>query len=184
MLKIYITDLAAYNKGFLIGDWISLPISDDELSEAINKIIRGGEAICAIEYAYEKHEEYFITDWEWEEEIELLDVEEYSNPYTLNKQLQLIEEHGAEDCLKELSFLLSQGYATDVNDALEKLDNVILHENQSMTDVAYELIQECYNLDSIPSIVANYINYEAVARDLEIEGNYTVINADVIEYRD
>ncbi len=36
MLNIYITDLAAYNKGFLYGEWIRLPMSDDNLSEAEN----------------------------------------------------------------------------------------------------------------------------------------------------
>lgn len=25
MLKIYLTDLSAYNKGYLFGEWISLP---------------------------------------------------------------------------------------------------------------------------------------------------------------
>jgi hypothetical protein len=183
MLKIYITDLAAYNKGFLIGEWISLPINEDELSEAINKVLRGGEAICAIEYGYEEHEEYFITDWEFEDGLELFEVEEYSNPYTLNKQLQLVEEHGAINSLKQLSFLLTNGYANDVEDALEKLDNVILHENQSMKDIAFNLMDELYGVDyKLPAIIANNIDYEGIAYELEISGNYTVIDGDVIEY--
>mgnify|MGYP005987751999 CR=1 FL=1 len=183
MLKIYITDLAAYNKGFLIGEWISLPINEDELSEAINKVLRGGEAICAIEYGYEEHEEYFITDWEFEDGLELFEVEEHSNPYILNKQLQLVEEHGAINSLKELSFLLTNGYANDVEDALEKLDNVILHENQSMKDIAFNLMDELYGVDyKLPAIIANNIDYEGIAYELEISGNYTVIDGDVIEY--
>ncbi len=181
MLNIYITDLAAYNKGFLYGEWIRLPMSDDNLSEAINKVLRGGEAICALEYGYEEHEEYFITDYEFEE-VELFDVGEYSNPYTINKQLQLIEEQG-DNRLKELAFLLTNGYANDVEDALEKLDNVILHENQSMRDIAYDLMDELYGVDyKLPAIIANNIDYDGIAYDLEIGGNYTVIDNDVFEY--
>lgn len=182
MLNIYITDLAAYNKGFLYGEWINLPMSDDELSESISKVLRGGETICAIEYGYEEHKEYFITDWEWEEGIELFEVEEYSNPYTLNEQLQLIENQEINS-LKEIAFLLTQGYANDVEDALTKVDDVILHENQSMKDIAFNLMDDLYGVDyKLPAILANNIDYDGIAYELEISGNYTVIDGDVIEY--
>jgi len=182
MLNIYITDLAAYNKGFLYGEWISLPMNEDELNEAINKIIKGGEAICALEYGYEQHEVYFITDWVFEDGLEIFEVEEYSNPYTLNKELQRIEEEGSNRH-KELAFLLTEGLATDVEDALTKLDNVIVHEDQSMKNLAFNLIDELYGVDyKLPPIIANNIDYEGIAYELEIEGNYTVIGNDIIEY--
>ena len=182
MLNIYITDLAAYNKGFLLGEWISLPMDDDELKQAIEKVLRGGEAICAIEYGYEEHEEYFITDWEFEDGLELFEVGEYSSPYTLNKELQQIEEEGSNR-LKELAFLLTEGFAIDVEDALEKLDDVIVHEDQTMNDVAFNLMDELYGVDyKLPAIIANNIDYDGIAYELEIQGNYTVINNDVIEY--
>ena len=180
MLKIYLTDLAAYNKGFLFGEWISLPMDDDELSEAINKVLRGGEAICAIEYGYEEHEEWFVTDFEWDD-IDLCEVSEYEDIFKLNKSLQGIVD--AEPYkLKAMGFLLSEGIANDIEDAFDKADDVIIYENQSLEDVAYDLMQECYNADALPSIIANHIDYEGIARDLEIEGAYTVIGNDVYEY--
>jgi len=30
-MKIYITDLEAYNNGHLVGEWYTLPISEDDL---------------------------------------------------------------------------------------------------------------------------------------------------------
>lgn len=33
MLKIYLTNLGKYNEGYLIGEWVTLPIDDDELEE-------------------------------------------------------------------------------------------------------------------------------------------------------
>ncbi|WP_193315039.1 antirestriction protein ArdA [Poseidonibacter ostreae] len=181
MLKVYITDLSCYNKGFLIGEWISLPMSDDELSESIDKILLGGEAICAIEYGYEKHEEYFITDWEWED-IEMFKIEEYSNVFTLNKQLQLIEDQ-ASNKQKEIAFLLNEGYANNVEDALCKVDDVIVYENQSMKDIAFNLMDELYGVDyKLPPIIANNIDYDGIAYELEISGNYTIVLDDIIEY--
>ena len=55
MLKIYITDLAAYNKGFLIGEWVSLPTEEKELNFKIASILKQGESVCTIEYEYERH---------------------------------------------------------------------------------------------------------------------------------
>ena len=70
-----------------------------------------------------------------------------------------------------------------MEDALEKLDNVILHENQSMRDIAYDLMDELYGVDyKLPAIIANNIDYDGIAYDLEIGGNYTVIDNDVFEY--
>lgn len=181
MLQIYLTDLSAYNKGFLVGDWITLPCDDEELTLKIAKVLKQGEALCAFEYGYEEHEEYFITDWDFEDGIELFEVAEYSNPYNINKEVEIIQEHAGKR-LKELSFLLTQGYASNVEDAISKLDDVILHEEMTMEDIAVSLINECYDINSIPTIIANHIDYEGIGRDLEIDGNYTVINNDVLEY--
>lgn len=179
MLKIYLTDLAAYNKGFLFGEWVSLPCSD--LDETLSKILRAGEAMCFIEESYfEKHEEYFITDYEWED-IKLFEIGEYENIFALNKQLKLVESCNSLE-LKAIRFLLSEQITSNLEDAYYKADDVTIYENQTMEDVAYELLNECYDLDKLPSIISCHIDYDAVARDLELDGNYTVIENDVYEY--
>ena len=50
MLQIYLTDLSAYNKGYLFGEWISLPC--DDLENKLSKILKAGEAMCFIEENY------------------------------------------------------------------------------------------------------------------------------------
>ena len=35
MLKVYITDLSAYNQGFLIGKWVSLPMAMEDLENEL-----------------------------------------------------------------------------------------------------------------------------------------------------
>ena len=42
----------------------------------------------------------------------------------------------------------------------------------SLVDVAYDIVEDCYNL---PENLERYFDYEAFARDLEIEG-YTETN--------
>ena len=54
MLQVYLTDLAAYNAGSLVGRWIQLPLDTFSLSQAIAEVLTEGE------YAVdgEDHEEY------------------------------------------------------------------------------------------------------------------------------
>ena len=35
MCSIYLTDLAAYNNGYLVGEWLELPLSSNELEQAV-----------------------------------------------------------------------------------------------------------------------------------------------------
>lgn len=128
----------------------------------------------------EDHEEYFITDWCYDSH-EFKQIDEYENIYELNEQLQLLEDKSDHE-LKAISFLVTEGLATDIANAIEKADDVIIHENQDMGDVAYELMQDCYNADTLPSIIANHIDYDGIARDLEMDGNYFEIGSDVYEY--
>jgi len=179
MLKIYITDLAAYNKGYLFGEWISLPC--ENMKDELDKIIKGGEALCFMQEGYyEKHEEWFISDYEWED-IDIFEVTEYEDIFTLNKQLEKLEECSSYD-LKAISFLLNDGIVNDLDEAIIKACDVIIHENTRLEDYAYALIKELYCTDTLPPIIANHIDYDSIARDLEIEGNYTVVGNDIYEY--
>lgn len=180
MLKVFVTDLSAYNKGYLIGEWVDLPIVD--IDDCIKHVLLKGEDVCAKEYGYEEHEEYFITDWEWED-VDVFHVDEYENIHNLNNQLKLLKNETTYT-LKVVSFLLSQNIATNIEDALSKIDSVVLHENQDMNDVAYEFLSSYYDIDNLPSIIANNIDYEGVARELQYDGRYYEMNRDIYEYID
>ena len=57
------------------------------------------------------------------------------------------------------------GYS--IEQALEKHEDVNVYEG-SMVDYAYDFVADCYDL---PEIAARYFDYEAFARDLELEGD-------------
>ena len=54
MMNIYLTNLGKYNEGELVGEWVQLPISDEELQEVFKRIGIDGK----------EYEEYFIADYE------------------------------------------------------------------------------------------------------------------------
>lgn len=52
-MKIYLTNLGKYNEGELIGEWVELPVSQEELQKVFERI-----------GISEEYEEYFITDYD------------------------------------------------------------------------------------------------------------------------
>lgn len=182
MLNVYLTDLALYNQGRLYGKWITLPMDDDELAKNIAGVLKSGESIGYFELGvYEPHEEYFITDFEWDD-VSLFDVDEYENISKLNEQLQLIQDASANQ-LRAMKFLLDESIAKDLEDAYYKADDVTIHKDSSMSDVAYDFINECYDLSKLPALITNNIDYESIAQELELDGCFTTVGSDVYEYQ-
>lgn len=179
MLKIYLTDLCAYNKGYLIGEWISFPC--DDLQSKLDKILRSGEALCFMEQGYfEKHEEWFVTDYDWEE-VDLFCFDEYKDIFKLNEMLFRLNDLD-KDQLKAIKFLLEQSIASDIENAITKADDVIIHPLTDLKSHVYDLLQELYDLNSMPTIITNNIDYEGIAYELDLEGRYVEINGDLYEY--
>lgn len=79
-----------------------------------------------------------------------------------------------ETAATQMMFLLDLGY--NLQDALERYDDVCLN-NGSAADYAYDLINET---SEVPEHLLNYIDYDAIARDMEINGEITVINHELI----
>ena len=52
-MRIYITDLEAYNSGHLVGEWLDLPMTTEELSEAIKDVLYSGRNECGDSHHHE-----------------------------------------------------------------------------------------------------------------------------------
>ncbi|MCI4406763.1 MAG: antirestriction protein ArdA [Sulfuricurvum sp.] len=118
-MEICITDLAAYNNGHLIGEFVSLPIDEKDLKSKIDEILSIGAQSCEDD----EHEEIFIADYE----CEYLEIGEFDNPFKLNEiaeQADRLNDHE----LKMVSFLLRNGLVGNFEEALEKYEDVIIHE--------------------------------------------------------
>lgn len=81
----------------------------------------------------------------------------------LAQDLQDIEYNGDEDWLE--AYIEATG--CDLNIAVDKYDTSTFYHDMDLVDVAYDIVEECYNL---PENLERYFDYEAFARDLEVEG--------------
>ena len=157
MIKIFYTNLGKYNEGFLMGEWIELPATDEEI-EALKK--RTGFD--------EEHEEYFITDYETD--VNGLKVGEYDSIEELNELAEIIEEDP-----EIAEALIYNGYDTP-DEMREKWDDVYYITTPSGWEseesaIGYYYAEELGCLD-IPENLKNYFDYEAYGRDIMIESNF------------
>ena len=157
--RIFLTNLGKYNEGELVGKWLDLPCAALETELAEIGVAPGTQ-----------YEEYFITDYENEVGYE---VHEYENVWELNELAERL------DGVRDVDWLLAYMDVTG-----EELDTAIdnyeerssFYPNQTLEDVAYDLVNDCYNL---PEIALRYFDYEAFARDLGYDG-YTETDDGVI----
>ena len=161
LLKIFVTNLGKYNEGELIGEWVSLPIDESELEEVLERI-----------GINEEYEEYFITDYETE--FDGLDIDEYSNIEELNELAAQLENFDEYD-LEKIGAIV-EGCGIALQDAIDNIDDYTYYSGKTLEDVAYEIVEECYEL---PEIAQRYFDYEAFARDLGYDG-YTETENGVI----
>ena len=173
-MEIYITDLAAYNNGHLIGEWVSLPMSKNDLNLKISEILLRGTEVCNKD---EIHEEFFITDYE----CDFMEIGEYDDIYNLNDIAAKMERMN-EHFQKITKFLLSNNLVNNLNKAIEEVENVIIHKNSTMEDIAYEFVNEHYDIGSLAPIIANAIDYQKIGRELSCDGRYFEEEGDIYEY--
>lgn len=160
-MRVYIANLGKYVEGELVGSWFIPPIDFDEVKKQIglNKY----------------YEEYAIHDYELPFEID-----EYTSVDEINRMCELVE--GLPDYIRmELKNLL--GFFVDLDDLNEHMEDIIYYpECEDMEDVAREYIEESGNLDVIPDFLHPYIDYEALGRDIEIEGNFIITYSGVYQF--
>ena len=163
MLKIYLTNLGKYNEGYLIGEWVSLPVDDEELEEVKKRI-----------GINEYYEEWFITDYETD--IDGVEVNEYSNIDTLNELAEKLEELSNDEWkLDIVSACMSEGYSLD--DAIDRIDDCYIWFNCSdMEDVAREYCDTCGLLEAMPENLQNYFDFASFGRDMSFEGQFVFLD--------
>lgn len=126
MMNIYLTNLGKYNEGELVGEWVKLPVSNEELQEVFKRIGIDGK----------EYEEYFITDYE----CDFYKISEYESISTLNEIAEKLDDLDEEQG-QVVKVLMSEcGY--DLDEAIEKAesgDYCIYTDCNDMTDVAWKI---------------------------------------------
>lgn len=121
--KIYIANLGKYNEGELVGGWISLPFTDDELEELFVKIKLGafvdGEYVHGLEENGSYYEEYAIHDCDFSIDYK---VGEYENIHTLNSNFEALDSMNEEEINLSLA-VIECGYADDLEEAIQQVND-------------------------------------------------------------
>lgn len=165
----------ACNERALGSNWIDLSDYED-WSEIVKELERQGFELDGID------EELFIQD------VEGIETTGINCDYEIPKHFfEIIKKSGVLE--NDYKFELMQAYLEvrsfkEWQDLVEELgedwdSDIYLYSQQSMEDVAYSIIEDCYNLEEP---LASYFDYTKYADDLVFDG-FTETSYGVIEIR-
>ena len=165
MLKINVTNLKKYNEGALVGEWVSLPC--EGLEEVLNEISNNG------------NDELFISDYETD--INGLKISEYEDILQLNEIAEEIEGMYEDELIAFQAYLEQYNYIEQALEEVRQGNYTIYYDCDDMSDVAYQVVNDCGLLDGVPEEVKIYFDYEAYGRDMDIEGTFIQIDNSFVE---
>ena len=150
-IKIYVADLAAYNAGHLHGVWIDATLDVEDIQKQIDALLANSRVVGAEEFSIHDHEgfgEYGIG--------------EHTDIETAHEVAMFIVEHQA------FGSALLNHFGGDLEDAKRAAEDNYCGCHKSLADYAQELTEET---TQIPENLRHYIDYEAMARDMEAGGD-------------
>ena len=151
--RIYVACLAAYNNGRLHGRWIDAT-TPDEIWRSVSTMLRDSPEPDA--------EEWAIHDYEGFEGAHL---SEYASFETVCELAEFIGEYG------ELAARIYGHYGNDLEQARAAFEDYA-GEYRSAADFAEELHTELGT--AIPESLSYYIDWQALARDMALNGEIMV----------
>ena len=168
--EIFLTNLGKYNEGELVGEWLRLPVSREELSQSFSRI-----GIGSVNESGHCYEEWFITDYEcpFSGLYELL--EEYEDLNRLNYFAALLEGLPEAD-RKKLGAIMGSGCHSvhSLNELIQLILNLdcyeLLEDIREESDLGHLYLQEhrsCSPCGNCP--MASYIDCASLGRDLALD---------------
>lgn len=163
--NIYIANLGKYNEGELVGGWIALPVEEEELNEFLKEVVGIND----------EYEEWAIHDYE----CKYLKIGEYSDIYELNEKIEEIEELMETDGDK-----IEAAFEAWGEEALGyDLDDIILYPDiDDEYDLGYYYVENYYPDAMKNNPLANYIDYAAFGRDIDLDTNGAFTSYGYVEY--
>ena len=153
-IKIYVADLAAYNNGYLHGVWIDATTDIEDMQDQIRKML----ATSPVEGA----EEYAIHDYEG---FEGYSIEEYTGLENVHEVANFINEY------PEFGAGLLSHFG-DLDDAKKAAEESYCGSYTSLAEYAQQLTEDT---TEIPQSLQYYIDYDSMAKDMEINGDVFTI---------
>lgn len=169
ILSAYVTNLGKYNEGALVGEWVQFPTTKEKINEVFKNIGIGGI-----------YEEWFITDYESDIDYLTDSLGEFENLNELNYLAEMIDNLYEMDVetLQGTLCLESVSSVADIINVIENLDDCFVRYPGVEDDrnLGWYIVNESGYYDTKDlGPLADYIDYEALGRDADINagGTYT-----------
>lgn len=176
MFRIYLTNLGKYNAGYLVGEWVELPIDNEEYAKVCQRI--GIDAM---------HEEMFVTDYDCDDSriCGLLEhLGEFENVSLLNwlaGELDTLASWQIDVYAGALELGNHTGDIYGLIALTQDLDSYMLLGDVSDDDDLGRYYAELCCLDtSTMGPLADYIDYASYGRDVRFEEGGVYIDAGYI----
>ena len=163
----FLTNLGRYNDGDLVGTWVTLPMTDREIDDAMEEIGVSDDPDADGNI----YDEYFWADWECNVDIDLASfLGENVSIDEVNELAESLSDIDADQLSAALELFL------DINQAIKHADEMIFigkidtYGKEALTVGEY-YFDEVYNngTDLPKQILKRYINYKSLGRDLRLD---------------
>ncbi len=164
MIQVAIEDWGLYNNGILACKWWNADNNLEEIQEYYTDLRK--------KHNVTPHDDLELFNADWEGSSMINENTGFLRVQEISETMEALEDQDR----KKIDYLMDWN-GCSYDEALEQYEDVELYEDTSLEDLAYDLVQEgCFG--SVPdSALGNYIDYEAIARDLLMD--YTVIDNDI-----
>mgnify|MGYP004700547057 CR=1 FL=1 len=140
--EAFVTNLGKYNEGMLVGEWVKLPTTEEEMQKVFERIGIGKQDEFGQPY-----EEWFITDYECPIYGVQKMLGEYESLDKLNYLAALIDELSLSDQEKLVAIMESGcDEVSDIDDLINLTFNLdcydIMHGINDKSDLGYYYVQK------------------------------------------
>ncbi|MEA5142000.1 MAG: antirestriction protein ArdA [Oscillibacter sp.] len=168
MLEAYVTNLGKYNEGALVGEYLKLPASTEDVQALLKRI--GVDGV--------RYEEIFITDYETDIPGLYDCLGEYESIDELNYLASLLEELDTGD-MERFAAAVDYGEHTgsvkELINLAQNLDCYDFYPGVRDEEELGRIYIEDMDTLAVPEHLRNYIDYAAYGRDIAMEesGHFT-----------
>lgn len=168
MIEDYVTNLGKYNEGTLVGEYLKLPASTEDVQAVLKRI--GVDGV--------RYEETFITDYETDIPGLYDCLGEYESIDELNYLVSLLDDMDTGD-MERFAAAVDYGEHTgSVKELINLAQNLDCYDFypgvQDEEELGHIYIEDMDALE-VPEHLRNYIDYATYGRDVALEesGHFT-----------
>lgn len=177
MLEVWIGNLGKYNEGELVGGWLDLPKSNEEIEKFLRDVVGLND----------EYEEYMINEYSTDLPLK---VGEYDNIKNLNLIATIAENVTNMKAIE--AYVESQGEMTldELANLMEQEDDIAYYsfenENEYMSSeekMGYEMAEVTGIMETLRKMgIEDYFDFESYGRSWEYNSDITILDNGYIDF--